>query len=354
MELPPTVTTKSISPTARTDSISLSRLKVNESTNYSVRLNSERIVFPCGIQLSEDEKTVYVCLSKKNSIAVVDLEGGKIVQQIEVGVAPFAIARTDNHLFVSNTGGRRAKKDDQTALSAGTPTVVDKRGVAMTGSVSVISINQEMKVVNEIAVGRQPSVLVGQADKIIVCNTNDDSVSVLNRQNVLHSIETRPDEKLPFGSMPGSVLVDKDLMLVALSGNNAVAVYEDDQKPRLIGLIPTGWYPAALAANEKYLFIANIKGEGARAKKRKASEGMNSHDHLGSIQRVELAKLKVEGQLENWTATVKKKRPHWTDTSCNRKSGSESRYQAGACAQKTRTSKRFQTCNLCHQRESYV
>ena len=264
--------------------------------------------FPCGLTLSDDASFAYVCLSKKNSVGVIDLKAGKLFEEIAVGVAPFGIARIGKNLFVSNTGGRIAREEDKTAPSAGAETVTDNRGVASTGTVSVISIGagqEKLVLKNEIAVARQPAVIVGNGQQAAVCNANDDSVSFLSPETELKRFDVRPDPSLPFGSMPNSILFWQDKMLVALAGNNAIAVYETKSKTRLAGLIPTGWYPSAMVANETHLFVANIKGEGARAKKRDDSKGMNSHDHLGSIQRIDIAKLNDESQLAAWSKTVR-------------------------------------------------
>ena len=267
----------------------------------SIELASDS--FPCGMLLSDDAKQAYVCLSKKNSVAIVDLAAGKSVKQIPVGVAPFGITKLKNKLYISNTGGRKSKEGDMTATSAGTPTVIDKRGVALTGTVTVISL-PEMAVEHEIAVARQPAVISNDSKQVVVCNANDDSLSFVSDGKELKRLETRPDPDLPFGSMPNSMLFLEDKLLVALAGNNAIAVYESPDW-KLGGLIPTGWYPSALVADDTYLYVANVKGEGARTKKRDAEKGMNSHDHLGTVQRIELKKLNDEQQLATWSREVK-------------------------------------------------
>jgi hypothetical protein len=44
-----------------------------------------------GLALSADEKTAYVCLSRNNSLGIVDLVSGKLVWQSSVGVAPYDV-----------------------------------------------------------------------------------------------------------------------------------------------------------------------------------------------------------------------------------------------------------------------
>lgn len=277
--------------------------KSNYSLAFSIDLENDS--FPCGVKLSADETLAYVCQSKKNSVAVVDLEAKKLLKTIPVGVAPFDLSIDDRRIFVSNNGGRQAREGDKTAPSAKTPTVVDKRGIAATGTVSVIDI-ETGKVENEIEVGRQPSVLAETSGGIVVCNANDDSISFVDHEQQVRRLETKPDPKLPFGSMPSAALAIDKKLLVSLAGNNAIAVFElRNDEPTFKGLIPTGWYPAALASNEEFLFVANVKGEGARAKKRDTEKGMNSHDHLGSVQRIKLSDIDDDRKLAKWTAEVR-------------------------------------------------
>lgn len=263
--------------------------------------------FPCGVTINGKSNQALVCLSKKNSVAVVDLNSNTVVRQIEVGVAPFDIRSTpvDGRYVVSNMGGRRPGNDDATATSAGTKTVVDSRGVASTGTVSVLDIHADPPVLRHVEVGRHPTSLLSRGSVPIVCNTNDDSISLLEKTGP-RTLQIKPDEKLPFGSMPCEIVYSEShqLWLVALAGNNAVAVLSGDSM-KIVGLIPTGWYPVALELDSEYLYIANTKGDGSRAKRRDEVKGRNSHDHLGTVQRVALSEVADAKQLAKWTAQVK-------------------------------------------------
>src|SRR5206468_202789 len=71
----------------------------------------------CGIALAPDRPLAYVCLSRNNSLGVVDLEAGVLKEQIPVGVAPFdvALAADGGAAWVSNWGGRRPKPGERSA-----------------------------------------------------------------------------------------------------------------------------------------------------------------------------------------------------------------------------------------------
>lgn len=266
--------------------------------------------FPCGIKISSDEKTAYVCLSKKNSVAIIDLATDTITHSIDVGVAPFDILIADKKLIVSNIGGRRATKDDKTATSGGTETVVDKRGIASTGTVSVIDLATNT-VQRHVSVGRHPSILSelpktgAESNSVVVCNTNDDSISTINiatGETVTHGV--KPGDKIPFGSMPSAIHLSKGKLYVALAGNNAIGALWANSKTERFStgkLIPTAWYPVAIDSNETHMFVACVKGIGARAKTRAEEKGRNSHDHMGTIQKIPLAQILDVKQSNKWT-----------------------------------------------------
>ncbi len=226
--------------------------------------------FPCGIVLSADGAKAYVCLSKKNSLAVVDLTTDNIEQTIDVGVAPFDVMLLGDQLLVSNIGGRLPVAADATATSAGTPTVVDERGIASTGTVSQIDLKTNT-VTQTFDVSLHPTVLArGLADhSAVVCNTNDDSISLLTtgENGGVNTVAVKPDPELPFGSMPSAICYLEQIRsyAVALAGNNAIALVEPgfgSLEPEVTGLIPTAWYPVALDVDDQFLYVACVKGLG--------------------------------------------------------------------------------------------
>ncbi|HEU0039260.1 MAG TPA: phosphoesterase, partial [Verrucomicrobiae bacterium] len=70
-----------------------------------------------GLALSADEKTAYVCLSRNNSLGILDLASGKLVGQVPVGVAPYdvVLVAEGKKAFVSNWGGRHPRQGERTA-----------------------------------------------------------------------------------------------------------------------------------------------------------------------------------------------------------------------------------------------
>jgi YVTN family beta-propeller protein len=224
----------------------------------------------------------------------------KQVAEIPVGVAPYGVAVSADRstAYVSNWGGRRARNEDKTAKSGGTDTVVDERGVASTGTVSVVDLKAR-KEVGQIEVGLHPAGLVLSPDgkRLYVANANSDTVSVIDTagRRVVETILVRPDKTLPFGSAVNAVAIGPDArtLLVACGGNNAVGVVRlsEGGGSRVEGFIPAGWYPGGVASEGKNVFVANVKGVGSRRAPEKAKDrekGWGVRQYQGTVTRVEM------------------------------------------------------------------
>src|SRR5439155_16761768 len=100
----------------------------------------------------------YVCLSIANSLAAVNLSSGTITQQIPVGRAPWDVVLSPNGTtaYVSDWGGRNPVGGDLTATSAGSAVVVDNRGVAASGAVSVVNLISGVEMA-QVSTGLHPS-----------------------------------------------------------------------------------------------------------------------------------------------------------------------------------------------------
>jgi YVTN family beta-propeller protein len=266
--------------------------------------------YPCGIALSRDGATAWVCLSIDNALAAVDLGTGKITQRIPVSVAPYDVilSADEKTAYVSNWGGRRPDAQDPTAKSAGAEALIDKRGVASSGTVGVVDLAAG-KQVAEIEVGLHPSdlELTGDESRLYVANANSDTVSVIDTaaRKVIATIAVRPDPTLPFGSGSNALALSRDerTLFVANGGNNAVAGVKLDPASGgglVQGFIPAGWYPSAVALAGERLIIANVKGVGSRDP---ANEGKwNSHSYRGSVTLVDVPD---EATLARYTAQVR-------------------------------------------------
>jgi YVTN family beta-propeller protein len=261
-----------------------------------------------GIALSHDEKTAYVCLSRNNSLGIVSLGATNVQKEIPVGVAPFDVVLSSDGktAYVSNWGGRRAIASDKTAKSSGTDTVITERGVAASGTISVVDLEKGAEIA-QIPTGLHPSDLELSPNQttLYVANANSDSVSVINTRTrmVTHNIATPPEPSLPFGSAPNALALSPSgtELYVANGGNNALAVVSLRAKSTVEGFIPTAWYPGAIVTDGKFLYVANVKGVGSR-KKHPTRKGWNSHDYLGTVSKIEIP---TRPQLSQYSTQVK-------------------------------------------------
>ena len=65
--------------------------------------------YPGGLAVAPDGKTLYVALSRNNTLAVLDLATEKMIQEIPVGNAPHAVVVKDGKAYVTNQAGRKAQ-----------------------------------------------------------------------------------------------------------------------------------------------------------------------------------------------------------------------------------------------------
>ncbi|NQU51970.1 MAG: bifunctional YncE family protein/alkaline phosphatase family protein, partial [Bacteroidetes bacterium] len=267
-------------------------------------------VAPGGLALDELQKRIYVTLNRNNSLGVVNMADGN-VSEIPVGIAPYEVVlASDSKAYVSNWGGRIPKEGESTYNTSGSQVLVDqKTGIANNGTVSVIDLTTN-KQVDEIEVGLHPSAMVLSPDnsKLFVACANSDVISVINTSTdkVIEEIPVHMDKDLPFGSSPNALTISKDgkTLYVANGTNNAICVIQIGVPSKIIGHIPTGWYPGSVLIDKEtnFLFVANIKGVGSRNQKTSRA-GYKTHDHMGSVS---IIPLPDEKKLAEMTNTVRR------------------------------------------------
>lgn len=207
-------------------------------------------VYPAGLAISPDGKTLLVAENLAHRVQAVDLASGQPGAMAQTGSLPLAVAFASGgeKAYVSNWGER-------------TVTVLRGPGLAPAGTVTV---------------GLHPGALAVDPvrPRLYVANTDDDSVSVVDTANdhVVATLSLAPYPGAPEGSVPDGLAVSPDgrWMFVANAGNNDVAVVDLGPSPaaalpKIVGLIPTAWYPTTVTASRdgRTLFVTNMKGLGA-------------------------------------------------------------------------------------------
>jgi hypothetical protein len=125
------------------------------------------------------------------------------------------------------------------------------------------------KLTGFVRTGISPSGVVAAADRVFVSNAGDDSVvevdaatrTVVNRLTI-----TIPGLEQLRGVIPLGMAYEETSgrLLVAEAGINAVGVIDTRQK-RVLGHIPTAWYPDRVVINDGVAVVANEKGHGIGA-----------------------------------------------------------------------------------------
>jgi len=214
--------------------------------------------FPAGLAFSTDGKKLYVAENVADSLAVVDVETGKVEQRLPTDAYPYAVAvAPGGKVFVSAWGGN---------------------------TVSVFGADGgRLKENRKIQVGRHPSALLlnGSGSRLFVTCATTNSIVVIDAQSeaLIESLTDAPPSKNQ-GSTPNALALSADntKLFVAEADNNAVAVFDLSRqnsgaqhasgKTGLIGRIPVGWYPTALLMTQDSLLVLNGKGRGTRANPR--------------------------------------------------------------------------------------
>jgi YVTN family beta-propeller protein len=251
---------------------------------------------PTGVAVSSDSQRLYVAGNVANKLHELDAATGKVLRSWDTGVAPYEVALAAGKVYVSNLGGRRPGTNDLSA-SAGRNTRVrvdELRAIPNEGSVTVIDLDADI-VKDELLVGLHPSALAVSPDNkfVVVANTGSDTLSVIDTKTdrVIEKIWTRQTPADPFGAQPNALAFDRKGRRLYVCNGTQNAVAAIDFSPRnndskVVGLIPVGWFPGAIAfdANRDTLCIANIKGLGA-LKNFKTGEKvkLNSKDYFGLL-----------------------------------------------------------------------
>ncbi len=257
---------------------------------------------PSGMALSPDGSRLYVALNGANKLGVIDTATNTVVNEIPVGNAPRQVVLADNgtEAYVSNEGGEPAKPGQFTNLSDGTPMVASKvTGGTTSGTVSVVNLATGHET-QEIKVGLQPTAMYMNGTALLVANSNDDNLSVIDTatNSVTQTVNTNPvPDVRQVGSYADAISMVGNHVLVAIGRDNAIAEYTYHglrTKMTYDGLIPTDWYPVGVTPDPALggrIVVTNDKGIGARGPKStidkasytKPAKGHNTYDDTGSL-----------------------------------------------------------------------
>jgi len=265
--------------------------------------------------LTRDGSRIYAVDQINFRVVEVDVAAKKLVRSIKVGRYPFGITLSpdETSLFIANVGMYEykllpsvdAKNLPGTALNYPTSAYLSKESVQgyrndsadvpglgeanVPESFSVWKIDLREKQHPRVTAKIKTGILVGQMvdgipavggsspnsvvatnDFVFVSNGNNDCISVIDTHgdSLVANVFIKPDVRLgkyrgiiPFGL---ALSPDQRRLYVAESGINAVGVV-DVQTRKIIGHIPTGWFPAKVKVTPdgRKLIVTSAKGYGS-------------------------------------------------------------------------------------------
>jgi DNA-binding beta-propeller fold protein YncE len=202
--------------------------------------------YPAGLATSRRGNLLYIAENVGDALAVVDPSSSKVVQRFSTDHYPYAVtASPDGWVYVSAWGGE---------------------------TISIFRVLKDGTLANSgrLRVGPRPSALALSADgsRLFVAMAGSDQIAVVDTRNrkVLRYLRDHAPGAPPQGSTPNalSLSADGSKLYVAEADNNAIAVF-DVAFSRLMGRIPTDWYPTGVVEVNLQLAVLSGKGHGGHA-----------------------------------------------------------------------------------------
>ena len=250
---------------------------------YQGNHQKKPLFYPDSVVVGPLDHHLYVTGMLSNSLARIDIATGK-TDYVNVGAFPFAVVLADQgrRLVVSDWGGNGV-------------TVVDRKTLHVLGHIATGPAEGPATA----AAGVHPTALAAVPDgpDVFVADANVDKVVEVDTATLrpVRVINDRPYHNALPGSYPDGLAVADGKLFAANAGNNDVAVYDVHTGERL-GLIPTAWYPTALAVAGNALYITCAKGLGSGPNPQWQYIGNMMH---GVLQKVNLSGLPTH--LDQWT-----------------------------------------------------
>ncbi|MES2460070.1 MAG: bifunctional YncE family protein/alkaline phosphatase family protein [Armatimonadota bacterium] len=168
---------------------------------------------------------------QQGKLSILNTETGMVEKEVETGYFPQTIRIVNNKLYAA-------------ILGENTVHVYD---LAL----------QRQKI---LTVGNAPQDIAVDGSRLYVVNQNSDSVSVIDTTSdtVTETIDLNANGTR-HGGAPTSCAVDGDRLYVTLANINAVAVL-DRVSHKVLGYMPTGWYPTKVLADTNNLYLLSAKG----------------------------------------------------------------------------------------------
>ena len=231
------------------------RAKLRDKLSLGVRRPREGGRYPAGVAPSPDGRMLYVAENLADSLAVIDLSTGTVVQRLATERYPYdVIVDAQGTVYVSAWGGNTVS-----AFTSAPDGVLRDSG--------------------RIQVARHPSALLLNSDgsRLFIASGSTDHVAVVDTKSrkVVARLLDPPTSGPGEGATPNALSLSRDgtRLFVAEADANAVAVFDLSAATsgvasaagtdKLAGRIPAGWYPSSLMVVGDQLEVACGKGMGS-------------------------------------------------------------------------------------------
>jgi YVTN family beta-propeller protein len=229
--------------------------------------------YPFGLALSPDGKRVYaanVGMFEYSRIEGVDLDNPERQGLLH---PPLAFESKEAREGVDKEGYRVPGLGDPNvpeSFSVWEVDVADPANPRVTARIKTGVLVGEMVEGIPAVGGSSPNSVAATDSLVFVSNGNNDTISVIDTEKdaVIQKIRLTLDERLKSlrGTIPFGLALSPDQrrLFVAEAGINAVAVI-DTQNGRVLGHIPTGWFPSKVAVSRdgRSVLVGNAKGFGS-------------------------------------------------------------------------------------------
>jgi YVTN family beta-propeller protein len=215
-------------------------------------------------------------------LAILNTASGKVEKEVSVGYFPYAVRHIGGKLYVS-----------------------------LLGEDKLLVYSRTLELLRTLSLGRTPQEMCSDGRRLFVVNTGSDDLTVVDtRTNGLRRTIRLAAPGSRFGTTPTSCTVSGRRLYVTLAGTNAVAVL-DLASGRQLGLIPTGWYPTKVIADDDHLFVVSAKGIRTRRPNPNGPQPTAASRIPGYVLNLLQGAVSVisKGELDKnaavWTRTVK-------------------------------------------------
>jgi len=244
-----------------------------------------------GIAVTPDGARLFAVHVLGTALSMIDIERRAVIKTIQLAAEPYsALVSADGRtLFVSLWGGAKVLLFDAATLE---PT-------------------------GEVAVGEHPNAMVQSKDGrrlFVACaNTNAVWVAHLESRRATEQIGVALFPQAPPGTTPNALALSSngETLLVANADNNTMALIDiKGDESKVLGFIPTGWYPTGVTFDreQRRIYVLSGKGLSSSANPRGPAPGNRGAEgqYIGQMMQGSLTEVSApdRAQLAELTKRV--------------------------------------------------